>query len=71
MQLMVGCGHRNVDLEEVDGGDNDCDDDGDGDGDNDDEEKTQASLDIFGSAVRAPTGEEARGDPDDHQHDHL
>ena len=35
MQLMVGCGHRNVDLEEVDGGDNDCDDDGDGDGDGD------------------------------------
>ena len=49
----------------------DNNDDGDGDGYNDDEEKTQASLDIFGSTVRAPTGEEARGDPDDHQHDHL
>ena len=54
------------------GGDNDSDDgDADGNGDNDDEEKTQASLDIFGSAVRAPTGEEARGDPDDYQHNHL
>ena len=33
--------------------------------DDEDDDETQASLDIFGSAVRAATGEEARGDPDD------